>query len=97
MDYEKYNLRVVPDGEGVAGVGDAEVLLVVARERPEIYDVMRREFADAGDRVEVVFDRRFGERRRRPDGVTPDRRKSDRRHQDVEPDLRSIGRAIVRR
>lgn len=84
-------------GREVAAVGDAEVLLVVARARPDIYDVMRREFADAGNQVEVVFDRRFSERRRRPDGITPDRRKSDRRRQDVEPDLRSLGRAIVRR
>lgn len=79
------------------GHGHVDVLLVVARERPEVYEAMRKEFADTRDRVEVVLDRRFGDRRRRSYGFTPDRRRADRRRHDIEADLRSLGRAIIRR
>jgi hypothetical protein len=77
-------------------MGDVDVLLIVARERPDVYEAMRREFADTRDRVQVVLDRRFGERRRQSSGFTPDRRRGERRHHDIEADLRSLGRAIVR-
>jgi hypothetical protein len=78
-------------------MGKAEVLLVVARDRPDVYEAMRKEFADTRDGVEVVLDRRFGERRRYANGFSPERRRGERRRHDIEADLRSLGRAIIRR
>ena len=77
-------------------MGPVDVLLIVARERPDVYEAMRKEFVDARDRVQVVLDRRFGERRRRLVGFVPDRRRAERRRHDIDADLRSLGRAIVR-
>jgi hypothetical protein len=53
-------------------------LIVVSRERLKLYESLKRTLT--GNRtVQVILDRRFGERRRTPTGATPDRRKRDRR------------------
>ena len=59
---------------------DGGVLVVVGREQPELYEYFRRGFAGTSS-VQVVLDRRVGERRGRRDGHGPahDRRKGDRR------------------
>jgi hypothetical protein len=66
-------------------------LIVVAREEADLYDFIRRDqFGD--DNVVVIADRRAGgDRRRRDHGVTPDRRRDDRRQLDIDTLLRTQG------
>lgn len=55
-----------------------QYLVVAARNHPELYGYLRRQFA--GDhRVQVLLDRRYEERRRPGDPAKPDRRKGERR------------------
>jgi len=63
-------------------------LVVVARAATELYASLKRTFADR-DNIEVIRDRRFGERRKRDDAVGLDRRRGDRR-------ARSDGDGLVR-
>jgi len=53
-------------------------LVVVARAATELYASLKRTFEDSNG-IEVIRDRRFGERRRRDDAVSLDRRRGDRR------------------
>lgn len=74
-------------------------LFVVARNRPELFDHLRREFP--GGDVAVVLDRREGERRqgerrgRRPAQVAGRRRGDRRKQTGVARELASMGYAIV--
>lgn len=75
----------------------APFLFVVSREDPSRYDFVKEHFAGEGD-VEVVVDRRRGERRTvllAP--AASDRRGTDRRHTDLSTDLRALGWGYVRR
>jgi hypothetical protein len=70
-------------------------LLVVARENPHIYEYLKRMFA-GNETLEVVLDRRGGDRRGQGMAKLPDRRRSnDRRHQEIDSQLRALGWAIV--
>lgn len=71
----------------------ATQLVVVSRLRPKLYQRLRREFA--GNRtVQVVLDRRLGERRQRKGSATPERRRIlDRRAAD---EVRTHGWTVVR-
>jgi hypothetical protein len=63
------------------GAGSGNVLVVVGRDQGELYEYFRWGFTRASG-VEVVLDRRLGERRGRAtngQGLTPERRKSARR------------------
>jgi hypothetical protein len=64
----------------VAGAAGPGVLIVVGRDQAELHEYFRWGFGQTPG-VEVVMDRRLGERRgRREDGGSPDdRRKADRR------------------
>lgn len=74
----------------------AKQILVVARDRQKLYEYARRAFA-GNPTVEVVLDRRRGERRTADRRRTPDRRRGDRRLTlEVEDHLRTLGWAIVR-
>jgi hypothetical protein len=53
-------------------------LVVAARNRNDLHDYLRRQFT-GDDKVEVLLDRRRGERRRRLEHQEPERRHSDRR------------------
>ncbi|MBI4594651.1 MAG: hypothetical protein HY728_10590 [Candidatus Rokubacteria bacterium] len=73
------------------------LLFIVARNEPRLYATLRQEFA-AERGVQVVLDRRGGERRQRHAAQPHERRRQDRRgHAEIDPHLRSIGWAIVRR
>lgn len=74
-----------------------QYLCVVARDQPDLYYYVARNLS--GDKaVEMLFDRRGGDRRGRLHVHQPERRRTDRRDQPgIEGDLRSIGFAIVRR
>ena len=55
-----------------------QYLVITARNHPDLYGYLRRQFV-GDDRVQVLFDRRHDERRRRSGAHQPDRRRSDRR------------------
>lgn len=69
-------------------------LFVVARDRAKLYEHVKRAFAD-NPTVQVVLDRRVGDRRRSGMARVPDRRRGDRRQRDVSGQLRALGWAIV--
>jgi hypothetical protein len=71
-------------------------LIVVARDRPEIWDHFRLLFARDAD-VEVAYDQRQGERRSRVQPFTPERRQQERRRLAPESDLAARQYLIVRR
>jgi serine/threonine-protein kinase RsbT len=71
------------------------LLAVVAREELPKYTSLNRNFV--GATMEVVLDRRSGERRRADYRVTMERRGRDRRQHDVTIDLQTSGWALVRR
>ena len=70
-------------------------LFIVSRSFPELYDYLVERFA--GDtNVEVIWDRRVGERRRRSEPSPDERRQADRRMRPfVDEELRSRSHAIV--
>jgi hypothetical protein len=73
----------------------AAVLMIVARDRADLYERLRKEFKD--DRaVAVVLDRRVEDRRRAQLPVSDDRRHADRRRREVADDLRRLGWATAR-
>jgi len=72
------------------------LLFIVAWNRPDLWDYLRRWFAEVGG-VQVLLDRRRGERRRRVASHEPERRRVGRRHQPhLEDELRSSGFVITR-
>lgn len=69
-------------------------LWIIPRNDPELYEYFRSHFAGRPD-VDVILDRREGERRQ-GDGSSPvERRRSERRRHSVERDLAALGVAIV--
>jgi hypothetical protein len=71
------------------------MLFIVARDHLQLYESLRREFAREHD-VQVVLDRRRGERRGRAVRLPGERRRTDRRERsEVEQDLRVLGWALV--
>jgi len=64
----------------VAGHEDApgRMVVVVRREYSYLLEELKPTFDGQGD-VDVIIDRRAGDRRRRHESMFPDRRKSDRR------------------
>ncbi|MBI2527101.1 MAG: hypothetical protein HYV93_14100 [Candidatus Rokubacteria bacterium] len=76
--------------------GGAPFLFIVSPDDTERYEFVKRHFADECD-VEVVCDRRRGERRRNRRSHADEQRQGERRRNDVSRDLRAIGWAYVRR
>ncbi len=72
-------------------------LFIVAWNRPDLWDYWKRWFSGV-ENVEVILDRRRGERRLTPRAFEPERRGAERRcREDVDDELRSAGFAIVTR
>ena len=72
-------------------------LLIVARSEPMLYEYVKRTFAGE-DTVEVILDRRLGERRRASASPAVERRRADRRSSlPIRDRLRSAGWAVVHR
>ena len=70
-------------------------LFIVSRDRADLYRYLSQTFADAKN-VEVVWDRRAGERRRESTPDAPDRRRNDRRTRpSIEEDLKKVGYAFL--
>ncbi len=72
----------------------ARKLIIVARQHPDLYGYLSKRLAES--RVEVILDRRLGERRRQMAAVAGERRLRDRRlRPDIDARLRSRSHAIV--
>ena len=72
------------------------LFIIVTWDRPDLWDYWRRWFRGVED-VQVILDRRRGERRRTARPNEPDRRRADRRSQTgLEAEFRAMGFAIVR-
>ena len=71
-------------------------LFIVSRQHPDLYTYLRERFA-TDTAVEVILDRRVGQRRQREEPApTEDRRRADRRARpEVELELRSRSHAII--
>ena len=76
-----------------------EHLFIVARQRPDLYGYLSREFSSEAD-VRVMMDRRSGDRRRegeRRASARGDRRQTDRRSRsEAAEQINSLGYAFVR-
>lgn len=71
------------------------MLFIVARDQPDLLASLEREFASERE-VQVLFDRRYGERRQQPLRVVEDRRRLDRRMRpQVDAHLQAIGWVVV--
>ncbi len=79
------------------GVYEMRHVLIVARDRPDLYDDFRVRFARRGN-VEILIDRRVADRRQRDEGRIPNRRREQRRTSaaDVKAALWTEGYIIVR-
>jgi hypothetical protein len=71
-------------------------IFIVARDRPDLYRYLSQTFADA-ENVQVIWDRRAGERRVASTGARrPERRRAERRRRaSVEQELRTVGYAFI--
>jgi len=71
-------------------------IFIVARDRPDLYRYLSQTFSDA-ENVQVIWDRRAGERRAAavaPHG--PERRRGERRRRPaVDQELRNVGYAFI--
>ena len=74
----------------------SRLLIVVARTNPERHEWFKSVFGD-DSMVEIIFDRRQGERRQRGVPVQLERRIGDRRAQDIDYELERMGYALVKR
>jgi hypothetical protein len=68
-------------------------LVIVARDEVDLYSSLVADLSDP--LTDVMFDRRFGQRRRPLAQRVPERRRSDRRRVDIAALLNSRGYAIV--
>ena len=75
--------------------GATKHLLVVSRHRRRLYDELKRAFA-GHETVQVILDRRAGERRQRELAPALDRRRRDRRTRwAMDDQLRTIGWSLI--
>lgn len=73
----------------------ARYLILVARDRVDLFEYLQQKFVTETD-VEVRYERRMGERRRRPAVKPLDRRRRDRRAKPpLDADLGRFGFAII--
>jgi CheY-like chemotaxis protein len=86
---------VLRHGKAFRDLLKGRILVIVGKERPHHYYALKMTFGDDPD-VQVIVDRRHGERRQRRAGPSVERRRQERRRQQVEEDLRRIGVAMAR-
>lgn len=88
MPVEARPLTELPAGSKV------RCLVIVARDRPDLWNDLRRDFT-GGQGVRVILDRRKGERRQRAARHRPERRRGERRQARVDRDLRYRSFVII--
>ena len=70
-------------------------MYIVARDHPELFAYLRDRFSGDGT-VEVILDRRFGQRRQRSAHHAPERRLADRRSRpEVDEELQIRAHALI--
>ncbi len=69
-------------------------LFIVARDQPDLWDRLRKDFAEDKE-VHVILDRRRGERRQRVQPPTRERRWDYRRRASIDTDLRYRSFVII--
>ena len=71
-------------------------IFIVARDRPDLYRYLSQTFSDA-ENVQVIWDRRAGERRAAAVAPhDPERRRGERRRRPVvDQELRNVGYAFI--
>ena len=69
-------------------------LWIIPRDDHELYEYFTDHFAGRPD-VDVILDRRQGERRQRAESPPMERRRAERRRHSVQADLAALGVAIV--
>lgn len=72
------------------------LVFVVSRTQPERYAFLKRAF-EGEEAVEIVLDRRHGERRRQPATCAQERRRRDRRARLGTGELDRLGWTLIRR
>jgi len=88
MPVESRSLKVEPTRDRI------RCLFIVARDQPNVWRFLKQDFA--GDaRVQVILDRRRGERRKHGQTHEPDRRQADRRRAAIDTDLRYRSFVII--
>jgi hypothetical protein len=84
------------DGD-LSGAEEVHSLIVVARDQPDLWQTLARQFA-SNPKVQVLLDRRHWERRQRLQILEVDQRGIDRRHPPrPEHDVRQRSFVIIRR
>jgi len=73
------------------------LLIIVERNARRFFDYVRDALAGADGEIEVIEDRRSGERRADSEPPQAERRQGDRRKDDVGKDLKRFGWAVVKR
>ena len=71
-------------------------LFIVARSQPDLYDFLAQELSGAA-KIRVLFDRRRGEQRQRFEELTEERRRAERRREQLDQDLRDWGFGVAPR
>jgi class 3 adenylate cyclase/tetratricopeptide (TPR) repeat protein len=71
-------------------------LFIVARSQPDLYDFLAQELSGA-EKIRVLFDRRRGEQRQRFEELTEERRRAERRREQLDQDLRDWGFGVAPR
>ena len=90
MPVEGKSLTAQPTGDKVRS------LLIVARDRLDLWDFWEQWFS-ATPEVQLILDRRHGERRQRVQSHEPERRDAERRCQpSIDEEIRATGFAIIR-
>ena len=70
-------------------------LFIVSRDRADLYRYLTQTFAGA-ENVEIIWERRAGERRIETTGAPAERRRAERRaRRSVEADLKAVGYAFL--
>lgn len=70
------------------------LLCIVSRELPALYEHLKQEFSGEGE-IQVIFDRRRGDRRSEKVAVSAERRRHDRRSQDLGANFQGLGWAFI--
>ncbi|HKB27119.1 MAG TPA: adenylate/guanylate cyclase domain-containing protein [Methylomirabilota bacterium] len=81
---------------GETEVAELGHLFIVARANTDLYDFLAQELSDART-IQVILDRRQGERRQPPGTSAEDRRQAERRRAQLDEDLRDWGLAVAPR
>src|SRR5262249_51176371 len=71
-------------------------LFIVARSQPDLYDFLAQELSGA-EKISVLFDRRRGEQRQRFEELSEERRRAERRREQLDQDLRDWGFGVAPR